>query len=62
MKTSEEADEKFKKAIDALSGYEKKYHANATVARRLAEAEAKDRSMGTLNGLKENLSVRGGIK
>ncbi|KAH9985704.1 hypothetical protein BJV77DRAFT_97974 [Russula vinacea] len=55
MKTSEEADEKFKKAIDALSGYEKKYHANATVARRLAEAGRKI-GPGDFEGLKEKLS------
>jgi hypothetical protein len=62
MKTSKDANEKLKKAIDALSGYEKKYHVNATVARRLVEVEAKDRSPMTLNELKKKLSVRGGVE
>ena len=43
MKTSNEADEKFKKAIDALIAYEKKYYAVVTVARQMETAEAKDK-------------------
>ena len=41
-RASNEADEKFKKAIDALSAYEMKYHVDTTVARWTSIAEAKD--------------------
>lgn len=47
MKASNEADEKFKKAIDALSAYEMKYHLDATVA-RTSIAEAKDECSVTI--------------
>jgi hypothetical protein len=42
MKTSNEADEKFEKAIGALSAYEIKYRVDATVAGWMPTAEAKD--------------------
>ncbi len=58
-KTSNDADPKIKKAIDALSAYEKKYHLRETVTQRMAEAEAKDKSSSTiLKRLKERLRVR----
>ncbi|KAH9995269.1 hypothetical protein BJV77DRAFT_1066358 [Russula vinacea] len=43
-KTSKVADEEFKKAIEALSAYEEKYHTNKIVAKKMAEAEQKDKS------------------
>jgi hypothetical protein len=58
-KTSNDADAKFKKAIDALSVYEKKYHFRETVTCTMAEAEAKDKSSSTiLKRLKETFRVR----
>ena len=48
MKTSNEVDEKFKKAIDALSAYEKRYHTNATMARWPSTAEARDECSVTI--------------
>jgi lysyl-tRNA synthetase class I len=59
-KTSKEADEKFKSAIEALTAYEKKFHLRKTVAERMTAAEAKDKSSSTiLNKLREKLRVRG---
>jgi hypothetical protein len=58
-KTSNEADAKFKEAIDALSHYEKKFHVRETVTQTMAEAEAKDKSFSTtLKKLKETFIVR----
>jgi hypothetical protein len=58
-KSSNDADAKFKKAIDALSAYEKKYHFRETVTQMMAEAEAKDKLSSTiLNRLKETFRVR----
>ena len=68
-KTPKDVDEKFKKAIEALSAYEKRCHpretvskknvAKKTVAEKMAEAGAKDKSSSTtLNRLKEKLLVR----
>ena len=58
-KTSKEADEKFKKAINALCHYEKEYHFKPIVAQIISEAEAKDKSSSTtLNKMKEKLRVR----
>jgi len=58
-KTSNDADAKFKKAIDALSAYEKKYHLRETVTQTMAEAEANDKSSSTiLKRLKETFRVR----
>jgi hypothetical protein len=58
-KTTEDADAKFKKATDALSAYEKKYHAGETFTYAMAEAEAKDKSSSTLSlRLKETSRVR----
>lgn len=60
-KTLKKVDEAFKKAIDALSGYEKKYHSEEIVAGSMAVAEGKDKSFSTvLNKLKEKLNVREG--
>lgn len=62
-KTSKDADESFKRAIDALSDYEKKCFSKETVSKRMAAAEAKDKSSSTvLNKLKEKLRVREGFK
>lgn len=59
-KISKEADEKIKEAINALSDYEKSYHSNETVFKRMATAQAKDKSSLTmLNKLKGKLRVRG---
>jgi hypothetical protein len=58
-KTSNDADAKFKKAIDALSVYEKKFYFRETVIQTMAEAEAKDKSSSTiLKRLKETFRVR----
>jgi len=58
-KTTKDADAKFKKATDALSTYEQKYHLKETVTNTMAEAEAKDKSSSTiLKRLKETLRVR----
>jgi hypothetical protein len=42
------ADEKFKKAIDALIDYEKRYLSKETVAKRMAAAEAMDQPSSTI--------------
>ena len=47
-KTSNDADAKLKKAIDALSVYEKKFHFRETVTQTMTEAEAKDKSSSTM--------------
>jgi hypothetical protein len=58
-KTTKDADAKFKKAIDALSTYEKKYHFRESVTYTMAEAEAKDKSSSTiLKRLKGTMHVR----
>ena len=60
-KTTKDADAKFKKATDALSAYEKKYHYHLRemVTQRMAEAEANDKSSSTiLKRLKETMRVR----
>jgi hypothetical protein len=58
-KTTKDADAKFKKATDALSAYEMRYHLRETVTDTMAEAKAKDKSSSTiLNKLKETLRVR----
>jgi hypothetical protein len=58
-KTTKDADAKFKKATDALSAYEKRYHSRETVTCTMAEAEAKDKSSSTfLKRLKETMRVR----
>jgi hypothetical protein len=58
-KASKEVDKKFKKAIDALTDYEKGCHSSETVAKKMVEAEQKDKSSSTtLNRLKEKLRVR----
>jgi hypothetical protein len=58
-KTSKDVDEKFKMAIEALNAYEKKYHFKEMVTKKMAEAEAKDKSSSaTLNRLKENFRVK----
>jgi hypothetical protein len=58
-KTTKDADAKFKKATDALSAYEMRYHPRETVTDTMAEAKAKDKSSSTiLKKLKETLRVR----
>ena len=58
-KTSNDADVKFKEAIDALSAYEKKCYSRETVTQTMVEAEAKDKSSSTiLKRLKETFRVR----
>jgi hypothetical protein len=58
-KTSNDADVKLQKAIDALSVYEKKFHCRETVTQTMTEAEAKDKSSLTiLKRLKETFRVR----
>jgi hypothetical protein len=66
-KTSKEADEKFRKAIETLSDYEMDYHSRCpasggdesnAVHQRMKVASAKDKSSSTiLNRLKESLKV-----
>ena len=57
--TSNDADAKFKRAIGALSAFEKKYFTRESVTRTMAEAEAKDKSSSTiLKTLKETFRVR----
>jgi hypothetical protein len=59
---SKRADEKFKKAIDVLRDHEKKCHSNEIVAKRMAAADAKDKSSLTIwNRLKEKFRVRHGL-
>ena len=59
-KTSNDADEKFKEAIDALSVYEAKYHPSKIVAQKMEKAEEGDKSSSkVLNKLKEKFLVRG---
>lgn len=41
--TSNDADAKFKRAIDALSAFGKKYHFTESVTHMMAEAEVKDK-------------------
>ena len=58
-KTSKVADEEFKKAIEALSAYEEKYHTNKIVAKKMAEAEQKDKSfLADMSQLKAKFRVR----
>ena len=60
-KTVEDIDEKFKKAIDELSTYEKEYHTNSKtpVTERVKTVEDKDKSsLKFFNRLKENWRVR----
>ena len=58
-KTSKDADEAFKKAIDALRAYETKYCPYKTVAKRMEKAEEEDKSsLKLLNRLKQNFRVR----
>jgi hypothetical protein len=58
-KTKKDAVAKFKKATDALSAYEKKYHLKETVTYTMAEAQAKDKSSSTfLKRLKETMRVK----
>lgn len=58
-KTPKDVDEKFKKAIAALSAYEKRRHSKETVAKKMEDAGAKDKSSSTtLNRLKAKLLVR----
>ena len=60
-KAPKDVDEKFKKAIEALSAYEKKCHLRETVAKKMAEAGAKDKSSSTtLSRLKERFFVSEG--
>jgi hypothetical protein len=56
VKTSKEADKKFKRAIDALRDYEKRYHFETTMAESMAAEEAKDKSS---TNLKDRSPVRG---
>jgi len=59
-KTLKDVDENFKKAIDALSAYEKRHHPNAKtpVAERMKTAEEMDTSsLKLLSRLKENWRV-----
>ena len=54
----QDVDEKVERAIQALKSYEKKYHPKEIVAKRMGEAEAKDKpSSTTLDRLKEILRV-----
>lgn len=60
-KTLKDADEDFKKAIDALSAYETRHHPNleTSVAKRMKSAEEVDTSsLKFLNKLKESRRVR----
>jgi hypothetical protein len=50
------ADVKFKRAIEVLSDFEKKYHSGETVARRMATENLKFPTI--LNTLKEKLCAR----
>ena len=59
-KTSKDADEKFNRAIVALSVYEMKYHPGTTEdATMIKKAEEEDKSSSEfLNRLKDNFRVR----
>ena len=56
--TSNDADAKFKEAIDALSAYEKKYHSRETVTLTMAREEAKDTSPTFFNQVAKVALVR----
>ena len=52
-------DEKFKKAIEALSDFESQYHPRYRTIDRMERAEMMDKSLlKVLNKLKENFRVR----
>jgi hypothetical protein len=57
IEASTEADEKFKRAIQVLSYYEKTYHSKETVARRMATENLMELPT-ILNTLKEKLRAR----
>ena len=57
IQTSTEADEKFKRAIDVLSFYEKWYYSEAIVDRRMATENLMEFPT-ILNTLKEKLCAR----
>jgi hypothetical protein len=58
-KSTKEADEKFARAVDGLSDYEKQCHSKETVSKKMAEAKAKDRSsLTSLNALKEKMRMK----
>ena len=57
--TSNDVDAKFKRAIDALNTYEKKYHSSESVTQTMAEAEAVDKLSSTvMDRRKEKTRVR----
>jgi len=57
-RTSKDADEKFKKAIVALSTYETEYRTKKIVVERMKKAKVDDKSSSEfLNRLKENFHV-----
>jgi hypothetical protein len=57
--TSKDADNKFKKGINALITNEKKFHSKEIVAEKMKKTGAYDKSYSTiLNRLKENFHVR----
>jgi hypothetical protein len=57
-KTSKKAGKTIKRAINALSNYEKKYHLTKAVAKRMAAAEAEDKSStnNRVSGLQVNFA------
>ena len=58
-KKTKEADEKLKRAINALGDYGEKWHSKDIVVRRMEEAEAKDKSSSKiLNKMKEKLGFK----
>ncbi|KAI0287774.1 hypothetical protein BC826DRAFT_738977 [Russula brevipes] len=55
-KTSNEVDEKFARAINELSNYERAFHSRETIAGKMEAAKSKDKTSSTiLNTLKEKL-------
>ncbi len=59
---SEDAEAKFKEAIDALSAYERKHYSMDTVTRTMEDAKTEDKSSSKiLNRLKEKFQVREGL-
>jgi hypothetical protein len=58
-KVSKEVDERFEKAIESLSDYEKQYHFKETVTQTMAAAKAKDKSsLSAINTLKEKSGMK----
>jgi hypothetical protein len=57
-KKSKDVDDKFKKAIEALGNYEKKWHSKETIVEKMADAVKEKSSSTILNRMKEKLHLK----